>query len=327
MATNTAVPAASTETAVETTEEVPVVETTEETSETTETKETASSDAKAEAEIKKLEDKSKLTKKEEKRLNKLKLKVDGKEFDEELPFELPADPKAVEYLTKQLQMAKMGSKRAQDFTSLQKEAAQFIERLRTNPFEVLQDPDLGVDVKQQVKAFIEKELENQKKSPEQLEKEKLEAKLKELQEEREREKKELNEKEFKLLQQKAEEEYDRQITEAIANSSLPKSEYAVKRVVDWMLLGLQEGLDIQASDVIPLVEAQMKKELQDMFAVMPEDVMESLIGKDKLGKMRKKNIEKAKQVMTSKAPDVGKKAKAEETAVDKKIAFKDFFGL
>ena len=48
------------------------------------------------------------------KLNALRLKVDGQELEEELPFEIPDDPEAVEYMTRQLQMAKMGSKRAQE---------------------------------------------------------------------------------------------------------------------------------------------------------------------------------------------------------------------
>lgn len=289
---------------------------------TTQTTETKSAEEKK---IAALENKKTLTKKEEKQLSKLKLKVDGKEIEEELPFQLPSDPKAVDYMTKQLQMAKMGSKRAQDFSTLQKEAASFVERLRANPFEVLADPELGVDVQQAVRQYIEKQLEDQKKSPEQLRAEELEAKLKKIEEERETERKSLQEKEFELLKEKAQEEYDRQITAAIDKSTLPKSEYTVKRVADWLLMGLQDGLDITAEDVIPLVEEQMKRDLQEMFSVMPEDVIENLVGKDKLGKIRKSNIAKAKQVLSSpKAPDVGTKAKEEEPK--KKITFAEFFG-
>ncbi|NDD83807.1 hypothetical protein EBZ38_05915 [bacterium] len=42
--------------------------------------------------------------KEARRVRSLKLKVDGREFDEELPFEIEEDPEILEYLTKNLQM-------------------------------------------------------------------------------------------------------------------------------------------------------------------------------------------------------------------------------
>jgi len=62
-----------------------------------------------------------------KRLNALRLKIDGHELEEELPFEIPDDPKAVEYMTRQLQMAKMGSKRAQEYAQLEKEIRNLIQ--------------------------------------------------------------------------------------------------------------------------------------------------------------------------------------------------------
>src|ERR1035437_4499669 len=66
------------------------------------------------------------TKAEMNYLNKLKLKVDGQDFEEELAFELPDDPEVLAYMTKQLHMSKMAQKRAQSYSDLEKNVNSFI---------------------------------------------------------------------------------------------------------------------------------------------------------------------------------------------------------
>jgi hypothetical protein len=268
---------------------------------------------------------AKLTKTEKKYLKELKLKIDGKEFTEKLPFDLPQE--AAEYLTKELQMSKVAQKRMGEHADLQKQVAHFVEELRKNPRKVLSDPSIGIDIKQLAAQVIEDEIERSKKSPEQLEKEKLELRLKEIEEERAQERDALQKREFELLQSQAYEDYDRQITTAIESSSLPKSPYIVKKVADYMLMGLQEGLDVTAADVLPLVEQEMRSDLQQMFAVLPEDVIEKLVGKEVLGKLRKKNIAKAKTAAPSnKILDTGVQ-KAKESAPVKKQSYRSFFKI
>jgi hypothetical protein len=279
----------------------------------------------------KLETDPSLSKEEKKEIKKqikqLKLKVDGKEITEDLPFEIPDDPAIKEYMTKQLQMAKMGGKRAQEFSKLQGEVKTFFERLRSNPEEVLSDPDVGVDVKQLAAKIIEKEIENSKKSPEQIEKEKLESELKKMKEEREKEKKDLQEKEFQRLQEQEYQRYDTLMSKALEKSDLPKSPYIIKKMADYMLLGVQQGMDVSPEDVLPLVREEMQNDLKEMFAVMPDEVIEALVGKDVITRLRKKSVSKVKQnqIPNKKVQDTGVVQKAEEKK--EKVSFKEFFKL
>ena len=75
-----------------------------------------------------------------KMLKSLKLKVDGREIEEKLPFEIPDDEETVEWMKRNLQMSKMGQKRAQEYSTLEKEVKTFIEELRKNPRKILADP-------------------------------------------------------------------------------------------------------------------------------------------------------------------------------------------
>ena len=219
-----------------------------------------------------------------KRIKQLKLKVDGKEYNENLPFEIDEDEKTIEYLTKQLQMAKMGQTRASEKAQLEKEVNAFIKALKENPRELLSDPNLGIDLKALAAGIIEEDIANSKKSPEQVEREKLEKELKRLQDERSKEKEEFEQREFERLQQQEFERYDVLMTQALEKADVPKTPYVIKKMADYMLLGLQNNLDLTPEDVVPLVREEMHNDLKEMFSVMPDEVLEQIVGKDEIGR-------------------------------------------
>lgn len=129
-----------------------------------------------------------LTPIEKKRINKIMLKYNGQSYEETLPFEIDDDPKIIEYLTKQAQLAKMSQSSAQNSASLEKEVLSFLQELKTNPRKALQNPMIGIDIKQLAADILEEEIENSRKSPEQLKIEAYEARLKAVDEERAKEK-------------------------------------------------------------------------------------------------------------------------------------------
>ena len=265
-----------------------------------------------------------------KTLKQLKIKFNGKEYTEDLPFEIPDDDKAREYMTKQLQLSKQAATKAQDYSELEKEVRSFVEELKKNPRRVLSDPNICVDINQLADQIIEEEIQNSQKSPEQLEKEKLEAELRSIKEEREKEKKELQEKEFERVQAQEFERYDMLITQAIEKSDLPKSPYIVKKMADYLLLGIQEGLDVSPDDVLPLVREEMQNDLKEMFALMPEEVVEQIVGKDVINKIRKKQVAKAKQGPASNVSNVKKEVESpsgKKSEAGEKKSFKEFFGI
>ena len=207
---------------------------------------------------------------------------------------IPDDPKAVEYMTRQLQMAKMGSKRAQEYAQLEKEIRNLIQEGTKNPRRLLKE--LNIDEKELARQIIEQEIENAQKSPEQLEKERVEAELKELKEQREREKQDFERREFERLQEQAYEKYDAQMSSALDKSDLPKEPYVVKKIADYMLVALQQGYDVSPEDVLPLVREEIKTDIQALIKVMPDEVLEQFLGKDVFNRFRKKNLAKAKEI-------------------------------
>jgi len=262
-----------------------------------------------------------------KQLKKLKIKVDGKDYVEEF------DPSDDDYMTRTIQMAKMGQKRAQEKSEYEKQVNAFIAELKKNPRKVLQDPNIGVDVKKMVAELIEEEINNSQKSPEQIEYEAAQAEIKEMKAEREREKEERRQTDLSREQEKEMIRYDNLMTAALEkHADLPKSPYVIKKMADLMLIGLDNGVNLDPEDVIPLVREEMQEDLKQMFAVMPEEVIEALIGKDVFARVRKKNLAKAKAAPTLPGTaaktgiDVGKTSK-ETTKEQQKISLKDYLGV
>lgn len=267
-----------------------------------------------------------------KTLKKLTLKIDGQEFEEELPFEIPNDPKAIEYMRRELQMGKMGQKRAQEKATIEKEVLQFIEDLKKNPRKALSDPAIGMDLKKFAAQIIEEEIENSKKSPEQLELEKAQEELKAIKEEREKEQQDRKKQEHDLMTQRYAEQYDNEISAALEGNKIPKSPQAVKKLADYMEIALQANKDVSFNDLIPIVREELIEDYQKHLDALPDDELESYIGKKTIDRIRKRNVAKAKQTAqnpalkaATKVPNTGKVA--EPKADEPKKSYKDFFKL
>lgn len=318
--TQSAAPAASTAASVEATSQT----NTETSQESIEGQESENNALEATDSSKEAEKVKKEVEKEVKRIKKYKLKVDGKEFDEEINLDDDED------LTRRLQLGKMGQKRAQEKAELETQIEAFVKALKENPMAVLGDKSLGVDVNKMVEDYINEQIENSKKSPEQLEREKLEKELKTMKDEREKEKKDQESRELQRLQAQEYERYDILMSQALEKSDLPKTPYVVKKMADYMLLGLQNGYEVTPDDILPLVREEMHSEINEMFQAMPEEVIEKLLGDGVLNKLRKRRVAKAQnppQATTkSKVQDAGKPAEKSKAGDDKQ-SYKDFFKI
>lgn len=257
-----------------------------------------------------------------KQLKKLQLKIDGQSEDYDLPFSI--DEEHADWMTKQLQLSKVSQKRMQESKALESQVQTFVKALKGDTKNVLSQ--MGIDPREFAAHIIEEEMKLQALTPEQRERQKLEQKLKSLEDERRKEKEDFNQKELSRLQQQEYEKIDTKMTTAIEKSGLPKSAVVVKKMADYMLLGLQAGVTLEPEDVIDLVKEEMHSDFKALIASLGEDQAEAFIGKDVLNKIRKKNIGKAKTTpATAKGAlkDVGSKPVEKEA---QKVSMKKFFG-
>ena len=267
-----------------------------------------------------------------KKLKQLKLKIDGKEVNEDLPFEIDENPEAVEYMTKQLQLAKAAQKRMGEASDLKKkldQVGEYLQQAKGNPKKIRElMKDLEIDEKQLAAMIVEEELEKAKKTPDQLEKEQLQAELQKIKDERDAEKKQLEEREYQRLVEQETQRYAMAIDGALQKSGLPTNQVYRERIAKYLAKAIDKGVEVSAEDVVPLVKEEIAAEIQALFAASPEDYVEQLLGKDTLSRLRKRNLAKAK----AGEPPVPLKQQVQDTGSEKskpkeepRVSFKDYF--
>lgn len=261
-----------------------------------------------------------------KKIKQLKLKFNGKESVEELPFEIDEDQQ--DWYVRQLQKAKLADHKANEYSQLEREVGAFIKELRTNPKKALANPAIGLDIKELAASILQEEIERSQKSPEQLRAEEAEAKLQELMSEREREKYELEQKQLEMLTEREYERYDNLMSSAIESSDLPKSPYVVKKMTEYMMMAIENGIDVEPKDVIPMIREEIHDDIRQMFGQMPAEIIEQIIGKDTLGKLKSRRVAAAKPPVPVKSA-VKDVAQSTETKKEtqKKQTMRDFFGV
>lgn len=264
---------------------------------------------------------------QKKKIKQIKGKFNGKEFVEDLPFEI--DEEHAQWLVTQRQKAMLADSKSREYAQLENEVGAFIQELRKNPKKALQNPAIGLDIKELAASILQEEIERSQKSPEQLRAEEAEAKLQELMSEREREKQENEARELERLTEREYERYDNLMSNALESSDLPKSPYVVKKMTEYMIMAVENGIDVDPKDIIPLIRQEIHSDISQMFGSMPAELIEQVIGKDTLGKLknhRKSAASKPPVPVKAAVKDVAAKSE-EKKEPAKKQTMRDFFGV
>lgn len=254
---------------------------------------------------------------------KLKLKVDGEEVEEEL------DLGNEEELKKRLQKARAFDKRSQELASFKSQVDEFLKQLQTAPDVILEK--LGLNVDELAEQRLRRKVEELEKSPEQKEREKMHKELEQLRKEKEEAEKQRQEAEMEKLRNETAKQIEDDILGALdeAKSILPRQNpEIVHRIARAMYFAMQNGYpEVTAKDVVPIVEKQYRDELSNLFGAVPEDILEDLIGKPNLDRLRKKRIA-AQRAKTATAKQVVKDTgtrKEEDEQPKERKRIKDFF--
>lgn len=268
-------------------------------------------------------------------LRKLSLKVDGEEIEEELPFDL--SPEHQEWMVKQLQLAKMANKRAQEAAEIKKQSQsaekdinEFFDLLKENPADMLEK--LGVDVKGFAEKVVDGEFEKMQMTEEERKIQELTEQLEAIKKKEEAAKKLAEEKELQALTQKFQMEFEQDLMGALNESALPKNPEIIKRTTSLMRIALQNKIPLKFKDIIPVVQNDIKNELSALLGHFPLDVIEKLLSDEKIGELSKRR-RKAKEAVkkTQEAPptandikDTGESSKQSKPKGRTKSA-RDFF--
>lgn len=228
-------------------------------------------------------------------------------------------------IIRQLQLAAAGQGAMQDKAELEKLVNQELLNAKSNPWEFLKNT-LGLDPDDLAEQRINQRIEEMKKSPEQVRQEKIERELEEARAKLAEQERISREKEMTFLQEKAAVELDQEIDAALKKDpELPKTRKTVRRIADAMLWALNNGYeDVKVSDVIPSVKEEIRKEFNEFISEMPDEMMESYIGKKNIERMRKKRLAAMKTTPSASVQSTTQ-TKPKEDEDKKKIAARDFF--
>lgn len=263
-------------------------------------------------------------------MKEFKLKVNGKDIIEKIDLNDEAR------IIKALQMEKAAQEAFQNQAALKKQQeemqnslAEFIEELRTNPLAVLQHQELGVDVRAIVEAYLQNEIERSQKSPEQLALEEAQAKLAELEEEKKQAQEEREAARRAQLEQEAAIQLENEIADVIEKGDLPKSKYISQKLTDLAYIAYSNGIDLSISEIAPLVKKQYLADMKDMLGISSDEIVEDLLGKDRIRSIRNKQIQALKSNTNAtpknalKTQDTGSGSVKEDAPT--RMRAKDFF--
>lgn len=266
-------------------------------------------------------------------LRKIKLKVDGEEIEEELPFDLP--PEAEDYIRKQLQLAKVANKRMQESAELKKvrgqmedEIKEFVMALRENPESVLSDPKLGIDIDELASRVMNRKIEEESKSPEQKARETMEKELTEARKKLEEIQLQKEQVERAKIEEQMVRELQDGIQEAIETEGLTKDARVIKRFTEAMKAAASMNIELTPQEVAPLIKKQMYEDAKFLINQIKDEELEEMVGKDRLNRFRKRIVPQIKTPINKDIQDTGtkeNKSLEELLKKPKKINSADFF--
>lgn len=254
---------------------------------------------------------------------KLKLKIDGADFDEELPFEIDENNKEqVDYLKRHLQMSKVANKRMSESAMTRKQAEQFIEMLQNDPMKILTHKNFGGEEKFQKLAeeFLSKRIQEQMLTPEERNQREREDKLRKYEEQEKQQAAETERKQAEELQTHYQESYTKTITEALSASNLPKNPYTVKRMAQLLQQNIKHGLELEPQHLAQLVREDYQRELSAIIGNSDPSQIISMFGEETVNKLRKHDLQALKKKLTPDYQVISKSSQSQESTPQKSMS-------
>ena len=215
-------------------------------------------------------------------IRKLSYKVDGQDFEEDLPFD--ATPEMLEYLREHRQKSAVSQKRMQETAELRKAKATNDQELQ-NFLGQLGDKDqldailahFGHDPLEYAEQVLNKETERMAKTPEQLELEDLRAKIKQSEEAKETAKEAKAAAEQKASSDRFAAKYEKELMEAMDSGDIPNSPFIIHKLTNMMSSAIEANIDVSFADLVPIVKAEYDGHLkQKMSKLNVDDLLASL---------------------------------------------------
>lgn len=242
-----------------------------------------------------------------------KIKVDGQEIEVKR-----------EEMVRLAQMGKAGQKAMEEKATYKKQVQAFVEALRNDPESVLEQ-DLGIDKVKLAQKILAKQFEEEAKSPEQKERERLEAELAAYKKKVEDAESKRIKDEYEAEVAKHSKEYEAQIISAFEEAKLPRKPIFLHRMADLMEGAVAKGIDASPAQIAKLIKEDWIRESREALEAFDDDTLSSTLGDTIQTRLRKAHLRKVKSAPSAKVNTSAAGIKTEEKPKEtKKIAWKDF---
>ena len=212
-----------------------------------------------------------------------KLKVKGKEIEVD-------EAKFIEYAQK----GAASTETWQEAAKMRKEYESFMHRLKTNPREVLLDPSLGVDFRKVAEDYLWEQIQDEQLTPEQKAQKARDRELEKYKKQHEeKEKEELTAKQQAQAQHYAQ-DYDRQISGALAASGLPKTTGTVRRMTEYMIHDVKAGFQRDAAEYVEMVRNDYMQDIKELLGSVEGEHLLKFLGEDGAKKLRTADLSRLK---------------------------------
>ena len=226
-----------------------------------------------------------------------KLKVNGKEME----FDEPE-------VIRRAQLAESAQQKFQEASTMKKQAEQFFEALMNDPKSVLMHPEIAkkLNFRELAEEYLSSELKRDLMDPAEREMEELrEFKRKHEEDSTNRQKSEqetAQQKRSKELQQKAAQDFDVKITDALSQTNLPKTAYTVKRVAEILLGAHKNGYAMDIATAVDMVKEGYQTDLGAMVGGLEPEQLLKMFGDDIVKKLRKHDLAQIKSKLNPQQP-------------------------
>ena len=162
---------------------------------------------------------------------------------------------------------------------VRKQAEQFIEMVKRDPSLLLKHPELGINYQQWIEEAHAQLMEEAMLPPEEKERRDMRSRLTQLEEEKRQYENERQAAELERLTEQYQQEYDKQFTEALQTSGMPKNNWTVARMAYYVQAAQEAGFDdVNAKDIVPLVREDYQNEIREMFGQSNDDTILDILG-------------------------------------------------
>jgi hypothetical protein len=206
---------------------------------------------------------------------------------------------SMEQLTKIAQKGLGAERKFQEAATIRKSAEKLVATLKDNPIEILKHPALREKMLEAAQTLIYEQIQHEQMTDDERsriqEREELERYRRSEQERKTQDETRQREE----LKNKYRQDYERQFIDALNAGGIPKSDWAVTRMAQYMRQALQQGMsNITPADVAGMVKRDWQQAQSELYGQLDGDKLIEMLGTDVAEKIRRADVAK----LTSKRP-------------------------